>query len=122
MKAIRMPNINQVALTGRLCADPEVRATDRGNQRMSLRLAVNKPYMDQAGEWQEDTSFFNVTVWDKQVEFLAPKVSKGTPIFLTGQLRSYEMTDEAGTKTTRIEVVARHVQVLEREVDETANR
>ena len=59
MSDLRMPNINQVALAGRLVQDPELRQSENGTLRLTAHLAVNRSYRDRNGEWQDEVSFFN---------------------------------------------------------------
>ena len=63
MSELKMPAINQVALSGRLVQEPEFRFTESGAARLSARIAVNRPYRDRNGEWQEESSFFNIIIW-----------------------------------------------------------
>ena len=51
MSELRMPAINQVSLAGRLVQDPEFRIAENGVARLSGRIAVNRSYRDQVGEW-----------------------------------------------------------------------
>ena len=53
---------NSVTLIGNLTRDPELRFTTGGRGVASFGLAVNRRYQ-QNGEWQEQTSFFNVVCW-----------------------------------------------------------
>jgi single-strand DNA-binding protein len=82
-----MPAINQVALAGRLVQDPEFRITESGTARLTSRIAVNRAYRDRNDDWQEDTSFFNVVIWNGLAERLSDRLKKGTPVFLSGRLR-----------------------------------
>ena len=80
MSTLRMPNINQVALSGRLVQDPELRFMDNGSARLRGRIAVNRSYRDRNDEWQEETSFFDIVLWQKAAETFAERLHKGTPV------------------------------------------
>jgi single-stranded DNA-binding protein len=56
--------INQVALTGYLAEEPEFRYAESKDARLRARLLVSRPYRDDKGNWQEDTSFFENTPSD----------------------------------------------------------
>ena len=114
MSELRMPAINQVSLSGRLAQDPEFRFTESGVARLSARLAVNRSYRDRNDEWQEESSFFNLVAWHKVAEYASDRLKKGTPVFVTGRLRSYSWRDEDQNPHSLVEVQARSVQVLER--------
>ena len=115
MVPTRMPSFNQVSLCGRLVQDPEYRAMDNGVSRLSGRLAVNRPYRDRTDAWQEEACFFNFVVWQKPAEVLADRLHKGTPVFLTGRLRSSTWRDAQEHTHSRVEIQVLHLQVLERD-------
>jgi single-strand DNA-binding protein len=54
---------NSVTLIGNLVDDPELRFTPSGIAMAKIRMAVNRRWRGQDGEWQENTSFFGGTVW-----------------------------------------------------------
>ncbi len=119
MSELKMPAINQVALSGRLVQEPEFRFTESGAARLSARIAVNRPYRDRNGEWQEESSFFNIIIWQKLAEFYAERLHKGTPIFVAGQLRSYSWRDEDENPHSLVEVRVRSLQLLEKSQDQS---
>jgi single-strand DNA-binding protein len=94
MSDLRMPAINQITVSGRLVQDAEFRITDNDTARLTTRIAVNRAYRDRTDEWQEETSCFNVVVWNQLAERLADRLKKGTPIFLNGRLRSASWRDD----------------------------
>lgn len=117
MSELRIPAINQVALAGRLVQDPEFRITDNGSARLTGRVAVNRAWRDRNDEWQEDTSFFNLVMWNRLAERMADRLKKGTPVFVSGRLRSYSWRDDDENPHYLVEIQARSLQVLERLVD-----
>src|SRR5262245_6240885 len=94
-----------VTLVGNLTRDPELRFTQSGQAIATLGIAVSRRYQ-QNGEWQEKTSFFNITAWGQLGENAASSLSKGSRTIVTGRLeqRSYETQD--GEKRSVVEVVA----------------
>jgi len=94
-----------VTLVGNLTRDPELRFTQSGQAIATLGIAVSRRYQQQ-GEWQEKTSFFNITAWGQLGENAASSLSKGSRAIVTGRLeqRSYETQD--GEKRSVVEVVA----------------
>lgn len=120
MSDLRMPAINQVTVAGRLVQDAEFRITDNGTARLTTRIAVNRAYRDRTDEWQEESSFFNVVVWNQLAERLADRLKKGTQVFLSGRLRSASWRDDDETPHYLVEIQARSLQVLER-VSEATN-
>jgi single-strand DNA-binding protein len=96
---------NSVTLVGNLTREPELRFTTGGRGVASFGLAVSRRYQVN-GEWQEQTSFFNVVAWGTLGENAAASLGKGTRVVVTGRLeqRSYETKE--GEKRSVVEVNA----------------
>jgi len=119
MTQLRLPAINQVALSGRLVQDPEFRVMDNGVSRLSARIAVNRPYRDRNDQWQEETSFFSIVLWQRAAELFSERLHKGVPVFVSGRLRSSNWRDEEDNPHSRVEIQVRHLQILERDAART---
>lgn len=89
--------MNNVSISGNLCADPELRATQGGKQVASFTVAIN--------EGKDKTEFINCVAWDKTAELISQYCKKGDRMACTGRLqtRSYETQD--GQKKYITEVV-----------------
>ena len=96
---------NTVTLVGNLTRDPELRFTTGGRGVASFGLAVSRRYQ-QNGEWQEQTSYFNVTAWGQLGENAAATLGKGNRVVVTGRLEQREYTTREGDKRTAIDVIA----------------
>ena len=96
---------NTITLVGNLTRDPELRFTANGRAVASFGIAVGRRYQVN-GEWQEQTSYFNVTAWGDLGENDAASLSKGTRIVVTGRLEQREYTTREGDKRTAIDVIA----------------
>jgi single-strand DNA-binding protein len=96
---------SQTTMIGNLTRDPELRYTAGGQAVASFGLAVNRRWQKN-GEWQEETSFFNVTAWGELGENSAASLPKGSRVIVYGRLtqRSYETNE--GEKRSVVEVVA----------------
>lgn len=70
--------MNVVILMGRLTKDPEIRATQSGDQVASFTLAVPKG--------KDATNFFRCTAFGRTAEFLEKYGRKGTKFITEGQL------------------------------------
>ena len=100
-----MASENSVTLVGNITRDPELRYTTGGRGVASFGLAVNRRYQ-QNGEWQEQTSFFNVTAWAELGENAAASLQKGARVIVTGRLQQREYETREGEKRSIVEVVA----------------
>jgi single-strand DNA-binding protein len=95
---------NNVTLIGNLVDDPELRFTPSGVAMAKIRLAVNRRWRGNDGEWQEDTSFFTGTVWREQAESAAESLQKGARVIVTGRLEQRTWETEQGDKRSVVEI------------------
>ena len=89
----------QVSFAGNLTDQPEVRYTDGGIARATLRVAVS-------GRREQEPSFFTVVVWRDQAEHAAESLSKGSRVVIVGRLQQRTWTAEDGSARQVVEVVA----------------
>ncbi len=95
---------NNITVVGNLVEDPELRFTPSGVPMARLRVAVNRRWRDQSGEWQEDTSFFGGTVWRDQAESVAESLQKGARVIITGRLEQRSWETPEGDKRSVVEL------------------
>jgi len=114
MSELRVPSLNRVLLAGRLTRDPELRYTPNGSAVCNFSLAVNRKHKDQAGRWQDDTTFINVVAWQATAENVNKFLHKGSPVMVEGRLESRSWETETGQKRSVIEIRADSVRFLER--------
>lgn len=95
---------NTVTLIGNLVEDPELRFTPSGVAMARIRVAVNRRWRDQAGEWQEQTSFFGGTLWREAAENAAESLQKGTRVIITGSLEQRQWETQEGDKRSVVEL------------------
>ena len=86
---------------------------------MRGRICFNRSYRDRNDEWQEETSFFDIVLWQKAAKTFAQRLHKGTPIFTTGRLQSHSWRDDDDQPHSRIEVQVRNLQILEKDQEPT---
>ena len=96
---------NNITLVGNLTRDPELRYTSGGRGVASFGVAVNRRWQAN-GEWQEQTSFFNVVAWGTLGENAAACLNKGTRIVVSGRLEQRSWETQDGEKRSVVEVVA----------------
>lgn len=116
MAELRLPEQNTVLLTGRLTRDAELKYTTAGTAMCRFSIAVNRRYKDpKSGEWKDDTTYVDISVWREAAERCGKILKKGSPVHVEGRLRSYTVEGkEDGVKRTKLEVEARRVQILEK--------
>ena len=99
---------NTVTLVGNLTRDPELRFTTGGRGVASFGLAVNRRYQVN-GEWQDQTSYFNIVAWGQLGENASATLTKGMRVVVTGRLEQREYTTREGDKRQAIEINADEV-------------
>ena len=110
---LRLHQLNDVKLIGRLTRDPELRFTGKGQAVCRFDLAVNRRYKDpNGGEWKDDTSFVPVVVWREAAQRCADRLKKGSPVYVEGRLKSRAWETKEGQKRTSLEVNALRIQFL----------
>lgn len=98
---------NNVALTGNVTRDAELRYTPSGQSVANFGLAVNRSWRNrQTEEWEEETSFFDVTCWAQLAENVAASVAKGMRVTVVGRLDQRSWETDQGEKRSKIEIVA----------------
>lgn len=102
-----MANYNKVILMGNLTRDPETRYSGSGTAIVKFGLAVNRRFQDGEGNWQEEPTFIDITMFGKRGEAFARFHTKGKSAFLEGSLRFDQWEDkQTGQKRSKLYVVA----------------
>ena len=81
-----MASYNRVVLVGNLTRDPELRSIPSGMSVLDVGIAVNDRRKDANGNWIEEATFVDVTVWGRSAEVLAEYTRKGSQILVEGQI------------------------------------
>ncbi len=106
-----MANYNRVVLMGNLTRDPEVRCLPSGTAVCDIGVAVNDRRKNQAGEWVEDTTFVDVTLWQRTAEVCGEYLSKGSPVLIEGRLK-LDTWETEGQKRSKLKVIGERMQML----------
>jgi single-strand DNA-binding protein len=105
-------SFNKIILVGNLGRDPELRYTPQGTPVCSFTLATNERRKDKAGETQDVTTWFRITLWGRQAETASQYLTKGRPVYVEGRLRVEEWTDRDGKARHTLEVHATDMQFI----------
>src|SRR5262245_36782295 len=106
-----MASFNRVILLGNLTRDIEIRYLQSGMAVADVGLAVNDRRKNQAGEWVEETTFVDVTMWGRTAEVAGEYLSKGSPILIEGRLK-LEQWEKDGQKRSKLSVVCERMQMV----------
>lgn len=106
-----MASYNRVILLGNLTRDPELRYIPSGMAVCEIGLAVNDRRKGANGDWIEETTFVDVTLWGRTAEVCSEYSSKGSPLLIEGRLK-LDSWEKEGKKFSKLRVVAEKMQLL----------
>ena len=106
-----MASFNRVILLGNLTRDVEVRYLQSGMAVADIGMAVNDRRKGQNGEWIEETTFVDVTLWGRTAEVAGEYLSKGSPLLVEGRLK-YDTWEKDGQKRSKLTVVCERMQMV----------
>ena len=96
--------LNDVALMGRMVADPELRYTPAGVAVASFRLACEEDHGDHY------VSYIDCVAWRSTAEFVRKYFTKGQMAAVEGRLKQTRWSDrDTGAIRSRIEVICENI-------------
>ena len=103
---------NRVILLGNITREIDIRYVGDGNRAVTdIGLAVNDRRKNQAGDWIEETTFVDVTLWGQSAEVAAEYLGKGSPVLIEGRLQ-LQTWESDGQKRSRLKVIGERLQML----------
>lgn len=114
MGDVRVPELNQVTIAGRLTRDPDLKYTQSGRACATISIANSQSYKDKNDERKENVTFVDVTLWDKMAEYVDAHMKKGSPVLVEGRLKSDQWEDKnSGQKRSKVLIAGQRVFPLE---------
>ena len=107
-----MASHNRVILLGNLTRDPEIRYLPSGMAVCDVGLAVNDRRKNANGEWVEESTFVDVTVWGRTAEVMSEYLGKGSPVFIEGRLKLDSWEGQDGQKRSKLKVICEKMQMV----------
>ena len=104
--------LNKVMLIGNLGADPEVRFTPNGTTVAIFRVATTKKWTSKSGEAQEQTEWHNIVAWRRLAEICGEYLSKGSRVYIEGELQTRKWKDKDGNNRYTTEIVVKEMKML----------
>ncbi len=100
-------SINKVTLIGRVGQDPDLRYTRNGIPVCNLSVATSRSFKKKDSEdWEEVTQWHRIVLWRGLAEFAAGHLSKGSAVYIEGELRYRRWQDDDGNNHTVAEIYA----------------
>lgn len=106
-----MASFNKVVLVGNLTRIPELRHIPSGLAVTDIGLAVNDRRKLATGEWVEEVTFVDITLWGRQAEVVCEYASKGSPLLVEGRLK-LDSWESDGQKRSKLKVIGEKIVLL----------
>ncbi|MDR0705538.1 MAG: single-stranded DNA-binding protein [Planctomycetaceae bacterium] len=106
-----MASFNRVILVGNLTRTPELRHIPSGTAVTDIGLAVNDRRKNLAGEWVDETTFVDITLWGRTAEIAAEYLTKGSPVLIEGRLK-LDTWEADGQKRSKLKVIGEKMSML----------
>lgn len=106
-------SINQVAITGNLTRDPDLRSTASGTAVLSFGIAVNdRRKSPQTGEWEDVPNFFECVTFGNRANALGDILTKGMKVAIAGKLH-YSSWEKDGQKHSKVDIIANEIELMQ---------
>lgn len=106
-----MSSFNLVVLMGNLTRDVELRYTPNGTAVCDLGLAVNDRRKDAKGEWVDEVTFVDVTLFGRTAEVAGEYLRKGSQVLIEGKLKLDQWQDQQGNRKQKLKVMCERMQM-----------
>jgi single-strand DNA-binding protein len=94
---------NSVTIVGNLTRDVEMRYTQGGLAIAEVGLAVNDR-VKKGDQWEEETSFFDVTIFGRTAEIANEYLSRGSSVLIDGRLKQ-DRWEQEGQKRSKVKII-----------------
>jgi single-strand DNA-binding protein len=112
MANLKMPQINNVIISGNLTRDVIFRHTSNGTPVANFTIASNRRYRDINNRWQEEVCYIGIVAWNRLAESCAEILRKSSAVLIDGELQSHIYKYNDSMKRTIIEIKAHRIQFL----------
>lgn len=114
--------LNEVELIGNLTKAIEVRQTPSGLTVGNSSLATNRKWKNMnTDEFQEETEFHNLVLWNELAINGEKELTKGRKIYLKGRMQTRSWDSPEGEKKYTTEVIAESISILGNEAPLSVN-
>lgn len=103
---------SKTIIVGNLGRDPELRYTQSGDAVCGFSVAVSRKWTDKRGEPQEETTWFNVSVFGAQAEPCSKYLAKGRQVLIDGDVKARAYANKDGSPGASLDLKAHSVQFL----------
>ena len=109
--------INKVILVGNIGQKPETKFTASGMQITKFSVATTEN-VKKGDNWEKETEWHNVVTFNKQAQFVADFLDKGSKVYIEGRIKTSSWEDDNGQKKYKTEVIGNTVKSLDKKQTE----
>jgi single-strand DNA-binding protein len=106
-----MASFSRVVLVGNLTRAPELRHIPSGLAVTDSGIAINERRKLASGEWAEEVTFVDITLWGRQAEIACEYTTKGSQVLVEGRLKQDSWESE-GQKRSKLKVIGDKIVLL----------
>jgi single-strand DNA-binding protein len=106
-----MSSFNLVVIMGNITRDIELRYTPSNTAVTDISVAINEKRKGANGEWIEEVTFVDVTLWGRTAEVASQYLGKGSPILIEGRLKQ-DTWEKDGKKHSRLKVIGENMRMI----------
>ena len=105
-----MNALNQVIIEGNVVRTPERKETSTGKFVCTVPVAVNRIYKDSTGNDVNEVGYYDIEAWGEKLTSNVEKFcTKGRGVRVVGRLKQDRWENAEGKKTSKIYIVAEHI-------------
>ena len=104
--------LNKVMLIGNLGKDPQVTHFDGNRSKASFSLATSMRYRSKDGVDVDKTEWHRVVAWNAIANLAEKYLSKGSPVYIDGELITRSYKDPEGIERSITEIRANNMILL----------
>ena len=103
--------VNSATLLGNVGKEPDVKTTGGGTLVANFSVATTHRIKDSSGNWQDETTWHNVTAFGRTAEIVRDYLNKGSKVYLEGRIAN-ESWEKDGVKHYRTKIIVNEIVLL----------
>jgi single-strand DNA-binding protein len=108
-----MNDLNRWTGLGNLTRDPDIKYTKKGNAMAEVSLALNRSWLDDAGQKKEQVTFVEVTFYGRTAEVAGEYLKRGRQVYVEGRLVLEAWEDkDTGKRRSKLKVMGETLRLL----------
>lgn len=106
-----MNMLNSLIIEGEVTKEILLKKDAMGSSSGELEIAVSRTYKTMTGELATEVDLFPVVCFGNTAEFVQKKAPEGKNIRVVGRLKFNKWKDETGKLSSRIVIIAEHIEI-----------